>query len=41
MDHLVMFTKFYDRAATIILVPLLLYLYKCTITYVLYYENLY
>ena len=41
MDHLAMFTKFYDRAATFILIPLLLYLYKCTITYVLCYEDLY
>ena len=32
MDHLAMFTKFHDRAATIILRPLLLFLYKCTIT---------
>ena len=40
MDHLALFTKFHDRATTIILIPLLLYLYKWTITYVLYYEDL-
>ena len=41
MDHLAMFTKLHDWAAAIILIPSLLYLYKCTITYVLCYEVLY
>ena len=36
-----MFTKFHDLVATIILIPLPLYLYKCTITYVFRYEDLY
>ena len=41
MDHLAMFTKFHDQVTTIILILLLLYLYKCIITYVLCYEDLY
>ena len=41
MDHLAMFTRFHDQEATFILILLLLYQYKCTITYVLCYDSLY